>query len=121
MAEVNSKNCLSCAVSYRVGCQPGSGTLKTATRILFLGFIPLNQSLLKGTTGVVRLLGSVTNEKLFFYSVIQIACLLKGTDINFQECVQPTKLVDVLRSECFSVEYNEYTPQDPARTELFAH
>lgn len=57
------------------------------TYILLLILVPLDQTLFKRTTRVIRLLRSVTNKKLFFNSVIQIACLLEGTNVNLQERV----------------------------------
>ena len=57
------------------------------TYVLLLLFVPLDQALLKGTTRVIGLLRPVTNEKLFFNSVIQIAGLLEGTDVKLQERV----------------------------------
>jgi hypothetical protein len=57
------------------------------TYVLFLLFVPLDQTLLKGTARVIRLLRPVTNEKLLFNSVIQIAGLLEGTNVKLQERV----------------------------------
>ena len=59
---------------------------------MFLAFIPLDQTLLERTTWIIRLLRSVTNEKLFFNGVVQIAGLLEGADVNLQESVQPAQL-----------------------------
>ena len=50
--------------------------------IVFLVFVPLDQTFFERTTRVIRLLGSVTNEKLFFNGVVQIAGLLEGADVN---------------------------------------
>jgi hypothetical protein len=53
----------------------------------------LSQAFFEGATRIIRLLGSVANEKLFFNSVVQITGLLESTDVNFQERVQPAKLI----------------------------
>lgn len=72
------------------------------TYILLFVSIPLNQALLKRATGIVRLLGSVANEELFLDGIVQITGLLEGTDVNFQERVQPPELIYVLRSANFT-------------------
>jgi len=49
---------------------------------MLLVFAPLDQTLFKRATRVIRLLGSITNEKLFLNCVVQIAGLLEGADVN---------------------------------------
>lgn len=91
------------------------------THIFLLGLVPLDQTLVERTTGIIRLLGSVTNQEFFFNGVVQVASLLEGTDVNLQEGMQPPQLIDIFWSVHCLVTCNEHTLQVLARTELFVH
>jgi len=91
------------------------------THILLLGLVPLDQTLIERTTRIIRLLGSVANQKFFFNGVVQIAGLLEGADVNLQEGMQPPQLIDVFWSVDCLVTCNEHKLQVLAQTELFVH